>query len=138
MKLWPEVAKNTTPVWTDLQNYFAWLIDVKKLTFYCNNLFGFGHFSISFQDFMDQKNGRSQKSCYYKKSVFSCPSIMLKNFWNRFTIVLYLYDFWPELEMAAITPKDIIFDWNLVGIEFTKCRIGILGLIVNLRVMGLT
>ena len=51
---------------------------------------------------------------------------------------LIFYSFWPELQMAAITPKDKIFDWNLVGIVFTTCRIGILGLIVNLRAMGLT
>ena len=40
--------------------------------------------------------------------------------------------------MATITPGDNIFDWKLVGIVFTTCRIGILWLILNLRAMGLT
>ena len=40
--------------------------------------------------------------------------------------------------MAAITPGDKIFDRKVVGIVFTKCRTGILGLIMNLRAIDLT
>jgi len=57
---------------------------------------------------MDQKNGRSQKSYCYKKSIFSRPSTTLRNFVNQFTFVLYFYNFWSELQMAAITPGDNI------------------------------
>ena len=63
---------------------------------------------------------------------------MWRNFWNPFTLVLYFYNFWPELQMATITPGDRIFDWKLVVIVFTTCGIEILGLILNLRAMGLT
>ena len=37
------------------------------------------------------------------------------NFWNPFTLVLYFYNFWPELQMATITPGDKIFDGNMVS-----------------------
>ena len=40
--------------------------------------------------------------------------------------------------MAGSNPGDKNFDWKLVGIVFTTCRIGISGLILNLRAMGLT
>ena len=40
--------------------------------------------------------------------------------------------------MTASNPGDIMFGWKLVGIVFTTCRIGISGLILNLRAMGLT
>ena len=44
----------------------------------------------------------------------------------------------PREGMAAIIPGDKIFDLKLVSIVFTTCRIGISGLILNLRAMGLT
>ena len=83
-------------------------------------------------------NGRSKKSGCNEKSIFSHPTTMQRNFWNPFTLVLYFYNFWPELQMATITSGDKMFDWKLVSIVFTTCRIGISGLILNLRAMGLT
>ena len=39
--------------------------------------------------------------------------------------------------MAGSNPGDKIFDWKLVRIVFITCRIGISGLVLNLRSMGL-
>ena len=131
-------CKNTTPVWTNFKNSFAWLMSVKKLIFYFNNFFGSWHFLIFFPDLMDQKMAGAKRAVKIKKSVFSHLSTKRRNFWNLFTLVLYFYSFWPELQMAAITPGDKFFDWKFVSIVFTTCRIGISGLILNLRAMGLT
>ena len=44
----------------------------------------------------------------------------LRNFVNPFLWCSFFYNFLPELQMAAITPKDKVFDWYLVGIVFIR------------------
>ena len=46
----------------------------------------------------------AKKVVKIKKIVFFMPVNHAKEF------VLYFYNFWPELQMAAITPGDKIFD----------------------------
>ena len=74
-----------------------------------------------------------KKLIFYSNNFFGSH-----HFVNLFLLVLYFYNFWPEIQMTAITPGDKIFDWKLVSLVFTPCAIGILGLILNLRALGLT
>ena len=60
------------------------------------------------------KNSWSQKSCHNQKSVFSCPSTVQRNFWNPFTPVIYFYNFFPELLIAASIPWIKNFNWKSV------------------------
>ena len=124
--------------WMEFKNSFAWLTGIKKQFFYHIDFSDSGHFLVTFLRFHGSKNSRSKKIYLNKKSVLSCPSTTRRNFWNPCTLVLYFYNFWPELQMAASNPGDKIFDGKLVGIVFTTCRIGISELILNLRAMGLT
>ena len=77
------------------------------------------------------KNGRTQKSCYNQKSVFSRPSTTWRNFWNPFTPVLYFYNFWAELLTAVAipilrigtgTPEDMLL--SNFGVNHWKSIIG--------------
>ena len=116
---WPLEAleksyKNTSPVWMDFKNSFAWLIYMKKLIFDYNNFFGSGYFLTYFFRSDGSKNGRSQKSCCNQKSVFSCQSTTQKNFWNPITLVMYFHNFFPELIMAASIPGIENFSWKSV------------------------
>ena len=116
---WPLEAleksyKNTSPVWMDFKNSFAWLIYMKKLIFDYNNFFGSGYFLTYFFRSDGSKNGRSQKSCCNQKSVFSCQSTTQKNFWNPITLGMYFHNFFPELIMAASIPGIENFSWKSV------------------------
>ena len=65
------------------------------------------------------------------------PIMQAKEFLKSVHTDVVFLQFWPELQMAASNPGDI-FDWKLVSIVFTTCRIRISGLILNLQAMGLT
>ena len=78
-KFWKNSPKKETSVFIDFKNSFARLTGIKQLIFCFNEFFGSGHFLVLFQDIMDQKNDRSQKSYKSKKSLFSCPSTTWRN-----------------------------------------------------------
>ena len=110
---WPLEAmeksyKDTSPVWMDFKNSFAWLIYMKKLIFDYNN------FLTYFFRSDGSKNGRSQKSCCNQKSVFSRKSTTQRNFWNPFTPVMYSCNFFQVLLMATSIPGVEKFSWKSV------------------------
>ena len=84
-----------------------WLTGTKKLIFDYNNFFGSGYFLTYFSDLMDQKMAGAKKVVIIKNKFFHSRQLCEG---NSFTPVLYFYNFWPELQMAAITPGDNIFD----------------------------
>ena len=51
------------------------------------------------------KNGPIQKSCYNKKSVFSCSSTTQRNFWNSFIMRPYFHNCspWASTSMHIVT-----------------------------------
>ena len=66
--------KNKASVWIDFKNSFAWFTGMNQIICYISHFFCSGPFLVLFEDLMDRKNGRSQKICKSKKSVFSWPS----------------------------------------------------------------
>ena len=78
----------------DFKNSFAWLKAVKKLIFDYDKFFGSGHVSIFFSDLMDRNMVQAEN--FLLKSKIS--------FFTTVTPVLFFYNFWTQLLMAATLP----------------------------------
>ena len=129
--------ENRAWVCTYFNNYLAWLTGIKKLIFHSNNFLAPAIFRSLFKISWIKKIARAKKLVTIKISFFT-PIIHIREFWKSVHIsVVFLY-FWPELHMAAFTPREKNFDCKLVGIVLTTFTIEILGLILNFRAMGLT
>ena len=83
------------------ENFFHGVDGLQKTDFLCKQLFWLWPFFNPYKKWPEPKN------FLHKKSVFSILSTMQRNFSNPFILVLYFYNFWPELQMAAISPGDI-------------------------------
>ena len=115
----------------DFKNFFAWLMGMKKLIFHYNNFFGPGWFLTIFSDLMDQKMAGAKKVVIIKNQFFharqACEGIfeICSHWCCIFTI------FGQSFKWPPVIQEIKFFDWKLVGIVFTTCRIEISGLILN-------
>ena len=111
-KFWENSSGKKAFIWMDFKNSFVWLSGMEKLIFNFNEFFGSLHFLVFFQDLMDRKTDRSQKSHFSQKSGFTCPSTKRRNFWNPFILRPYFYNSLSKL-WAVISDR-----WNISSKTF--------------------
>ena len=63
-------SENTTPVWREFKNSFAWLTGMKKMIFCYSYFFGSGHFLTLLSNLMDQKRAGAKKVIKTKNQFF--------------------------------------------------------------------